>query len=357
MAAAHDALATPATSAGFLPGLIYGTMEANEMDAPSVKDAVLAALRAGYRAIDMAEHYTSCKGGHVGEALKQAQEEDDLPRSELWLTHKLDGMPVGDYEEVKARVQAMLELAQTDYLDALLIHYPGARGTDLGGDPSELSTVENWDWFAANIEDAWANMAKLKQEGLVLHLGVSNFYTAHLEELAKYTSTEAPCEFNELFIDAAHPETELVEACQAQGISVMAYRPTAFVMNLGLLEGPMDTLQALADADDALDGPQAVILRALHNRRIAPITGTRNSEHMVSNLKAIRPARPLSEGEAEEGHVAVHKLDLSAVEDQAGMVEMMGGADEYALSFKAMAGVAADEATAEEAAATGVGTA
>lgn len=326
-------------SAGFLPGLIYGTMETSEADAPSVKDAVLAAVGAGYRAFDLAEHYASCKGGHVGEALKQAQE-DGVLRSELWITHKLDGMPVSDYDEEKARVQKMLELAQTDYLDALLIHYPAPAGTDLGGDPSALSTADRWEWFTANIEGAWINMAKLKSDGLVRHCGVSNFYTSHLEELLKHTTSEAPCEFNEVFIDSAHPETELVEACQAKGIEVMAYRPTAFVMNLSLLEGSMDVLQALADADDALDGPQAVILRALLNRRIAAITGARSAEHMYSNIKAVRTARPLADGEVEEAqfNTSALKVDLTAIEDQKEMVEMMGGADEYALAFKAMAG-------------------
>ena len=70
----------------------------------------------------------------VGEALDRLASE--VPRSELWLTHKIDGMPTGEYTQVKARVQAMLELAHTDYLDALLIHYPMPRGADLGSQPT-----------------------------------------------------------------------------------------------------------------------------------------------------------------------------------------------------------------------------
>mmetsp|Transcript_44976 Transcript_44976/g.123326 ORF Transcript_44976/g.123326 Transcript_44976/m.123326 type:complete len:336 (+) Transcript_44976:379-1386(+) len=273
----------------------------------------------------------SSKGGHIGAALDQLVAE--VPRSELWLTHKIDGMPTGEYAAVKARVDAMLALAHTDYLDLLLIHYPMPRGTDLSGDPAAISTAANFEAFAETIGDAWANMVKLKEEGLVRHIGVSNFYRQHLDELAKHAAAESPtaCFANEIFVDAAHPETSLVEYCQGQGMQVMAYRPTAFCMNLGLLDGVTDALQATAE-DRGLGSVQQLVLRTLCLRGVAPITGTRDPGHMASNIEA---ATSIDRGAGVEGG-AEATADLALVEEQAEMVGMMGGCDEYAAAFASM---------------------
>mmetsp|Transcript_18206 Transcript_18206/g.42552 ORF Transcript_18206/g.42552 Transcript_18206/m.42552 type:complete len:346 (-) Transcript_18206:147-1184(-) len=341
MAAVDDATTTTATTtttttpAAFPHPLIYGTMESTKADAHLVTAGVCAAVRAGYRALDLAEHYESSKGGHIGAALDQLVAE--VPRSELWLTHKIDGMPTGEYAAVKARVDAMLALAHTDYLDLLLIHYPMPRGTDLSGDPAAISTAANFEAFAETIGDAWTNMVKLKEEGLVRHIGVSNFYRQHLDELAKHAAADGPtaCFANEIFVDAAHPETSLVEYCQGQGMQVMAYRPTAFCMNLGLLDGVTDALQATAE-DRGLGSVQQLVLRTLCLRGVAPITGTRDPGHMASNIEA---ATSIDRGAGVEGGAdagAEATADLALVEEQAEMVDMMGGCDEYAAAFASM---------------------
>jgi len=329
MAAIMEPAPTPK---GFAHAIIYGTMEATEADAHLVTEGICAAVRAGYRALDLAEHYESSRGGHIGEALDQLASE--VPRSELWLTHKIDGMPVGDYAAVKARVQTMLELAHTDYLDALLIHFPLPGGADLSGDPSAISTAANFEWFVANIGEAWANMVKLKEDGLVLNIGVSNFYEQHLQELAKHTAEDgAECWANEVFIDAAHPQKDLVAYCHAQGMVVMAYRPTAFVMVYGLLDGVMDALQALAE-ERGLESVQSLVIEALCLRGIAPITGARTPEHMATNLKAAASKGDSASVIPAKG--APLPADLAPVEEQAEMVEMMGGLDEYAMAFARM---------------------
>jgi diketogulonate reductase-like aldo/keto reductase len=83
------------------PSPIFGTMEGE--DPATTYDSVVLALEAGYRHFDLAEHYKT--QGHVGRAL--AFKSDDIPRDQVWLTNKIDGLPCGDYAAVRARVEAM----------------------------------------------------------------------------------------------------------------------------------------------------------------------------------------------------------------------------------------------------------
>ncbi|MBQ3450560.1 MAG: aldo/keto reductase, partial [Synergistaceae bacterium] len=78
-------------------------------------DAVLAALKAGYRHIDTAHAYQNERG--VGAAIR----ESGIPRSEIWITSKL--WPT-DYNSgnVEESINKMLERLDTDYIDLLYLH-------------------------------------------------------------------------------------------------------------------------------------------------------------------------------------------------------------------------------------------
>lgn len=302
---------------------IFGTMERGE--ASEVGAAVTTALKAGFRHFDLAEHYASQM--FVGDALR-AWAGDTVPRSELWLTTKIDGMPCGEYSELKERLEAMIDaVAGNGYVDLLLIHYPAPRGTDLGGDPGVLSTPDAWTFFKENIAQAWANMARLKSEGLARNIGVSNFAAQHLEELQKHVTPECPVFANEVYIDAAHPQSELVLLMASRGIRALAYRPITFLPNYGLLEGLTEGLQARAEEVGAAS-PHQVVLWWLLSKGITPIVSSSSEEHMTANLAA-----PSSDALTKLKDMAT--LSDSLVDMQE-MIDMMGGCDEYAQAFAAM---------------------
>lgn len=70
-----------------------------------------------------------------------------------------------------------------------------------------------------------------------------------------------------------------------------------------------------------------VLLWLLSSRGISPITGTRNAEHMVSNL-SVQNGTSITEVEAASVFAELAK--------QREMVDMMGGCDEYAGAFADM---------------------
>jgi len=79
-------------------------------------NATLAWLKAGGRRIDSADNYLSRDG--IGTGWKAS----GIPRSEIFLTSKVEPM---DYNGTLAEFAAILQSLQTNYVDLLLIHWPG----------------------------------------------------------------------------------------------------------------------------------------------------------------------------------------------------------------------------------------
>lgn len=124
----------------------------NDEAAPAVK----AALDAGYRHVDTAAVYENEEG--VGRGIRQSA----VARSDIFLTTKLWNVDQG-YDSTLKAFDASLERLGTDYVDLYLIHWPSPhRGL---------------------FVDTWKAFTRLKEEGRVKSIGVSNFYPEHLEKI------------------------------------------------------------------------------------------------------------------------------------------------------------------------------
>eukprot|EP00658_Telonema_sp_P-2_P033065 TRINITY_DN24346_c0_g1_i1.p1 TRINITY_DN24346_c0_g1~~TRINITY_DN24346_c0_g1_i1.p1 ORF type:complete len:241 (+),score=59.38 TRINITY_DN24346_c0_g1_i1:246-968(+) len=160
------------------------------------------------------------------------------------------------------------------------MHWPGLCAfdpTDMGplGSPADFQPhATSWDDFKANIAGAWANMCKLKEEGLVLEVGSSNFYSHHLDELR--SQCDASPYANEIFIDGTNQETEFVQQMQEQGVRVIAYRPVIY-------KPFPDAFAAVAEKLGA--SVHGVILAWMLRRGIYPIVKARGA-HIGDNLSA-----------------------------------------------------------------------
>jgi len=114
----------------------------------------------------------------------------------------------------------------------------------LGVDAIDLYQI-HWPIPAADIEEGWAALAELKQQGLVRHIGVSNFDAGQLHVIAQI----AP-------VETLQPQYSLIEReieravlpfAEREGIGVIAYSP----MGSGLLSGGMtrERVQAMGEDD------------------------------------------------------------------------------------------------------------
>lgn len=103
-----------------MPRLGLGTWKAPP---EKTKEAILTAVRAGYRLIDCANDYDN---EHIiGEALQELFAEGVVKREDLFIQAKLwnsNHRP----EHVQPDLEATLKDLQLDYIDSFVIHWPQA---------------------------------------------------------------------------------------------------------------------------------------------------------------------------------------------------------------------------------------
>jgi aryl-alcohol dehydrogenase-like predicted oxidoreductase len=126
-------------------------------------------------------------------------------------------------DSIREECEASLRRLKVDVIDLYQIHWP---------EPDE------------DIEEGWTAMAKLKEEGKVRWIGLSNFNAKQLERvrpIAPITSLQPP-------YSAVSPEIEeeLLPYCQKHNIGVIVYSP----MKSGLLTGKMTKERVAALPDD-----------------------------------------------------------------------------------------------------------
>ncbi|MPV36076.1 aldo/keto reductase [Georgenia subflava] len=178
-----------------IPQVGIGTFQ---VDPATTGDVVRTALEAGYRSIDTAARYLNEAG--VGRAIA----ESGLARQDLFVATKLANTDQGFDSTLRAFDDSSTELG-LDAVDLYLIHWPcPARGE------------------SAN---SWRAMERLRDEGRIAAVGVSNFLAHHLAELMDGSSTVPAVNQVEL-----HPylqQRELREFHAAHGIVTEAWSPLA----------------------------------------------------------------------------------------------------------------------------------
>jgi aryl-alcohol dehydrogenase-like predicted oxidoreductase len=115
-------------------------------------------------------------------------------------------------DSIRRECESSLRRLKVDAIDLYQIHWPNPE---------------------ADIEEGWATLAKLKQDGKVRWIGVSNFTPKQMDRCRKFaliTSLQPP-------YSAISPEVEddALPYCMKHGIGVIVYSP----MKSGLLSGKM----------------------------------------------------------------------------------------------------------------------
>ena len=138
-----------------MPILGFGVFQ---VDPKETQRCVEDAISVGYRSIDTAKAYFNEES--VGAAIKTALA-GGLKREELFITTKLWINDAGEERALKAFDASMKKLG-LDYLDLYLIHQP-----------------------YGDIYGSWRAMKRLRDEGLVRSIGVSNFYADRIVDLCE----------------------------------------------------------------------------------------------------------------------------------------------------------------------------
>lgn len=220
-----------------------------ELSEAETEQAVLAALKSGYRLIDTAAAYGN--EAAVGRAVAAS----GVPRDELFITTKLAVEDLG-FQSSQDALRASLERLGMDYVDLYLIHWPVGNG--------------------GQYVDSWGGLMKDKEIGLARSIGVANFHAQHLDDiigLSYFTPAVNQIELHPLLNQA-----ELRAVNAEQGIATQAYSP----LGVGnLLSNPAVTTVAEAHGRT----PAQVLIR--WNLQLGNTVVSRSSspERIASNIE------------------------------------------------------------------------
>lgn len=234
------------------PRFGFGTWQAPD---DLVESAVKAALRTGYRHIDCAYVYGNeqAVGRGIHEVLTDAGA--GIKRSDIWVTSKL-----WNYNHLPTRVREQcvqtIKDLQVGYLDLFLIHWPLAFKYTSDDEYFPRDSSGQMILESVSLQETWRAMEALVDEGLVKHIGVSNYCVGLLNDLLSYARVKPLV--NQVEVHPWNPNDVLINYCHRQGIAVTAYSPMG-----GFYEGKNcaatdPVIGALAKAKGV--SPQAVIL-------------------------------------------------------------------------------------------------
>ncbi|MEA2430842.1 MAG: 2,5-diketo-D-gluconate reductase [Thermoleophilaceae bacterium] len=224
-----------------------------EVEPGETEETVADALAAGYRHVDTAVAYGNEE--EVGRGLQRS----GVDRAEVWVTTKVW---MADYapRALRASAESSLRRLGIDRLDLLLLHWPPE-------DPAELAP-------------ALEELQRLRADGLIRELGVSNF--------PAYMLSDALALAPEVFADQVeyHPKLsqhEIREVADEADLLVEAYAPLGGSAS-DMIEEPV--LEEIASAHGASPAQVAIAWLA-HQDRVVVLPRSTNPDRRRENLAAL----------------------------------------------------------------------
>jgi 2,5-diketo-D-gluconate reductase B len=213
-------------------------------------ESVRTALEVGYRNIDTAQAYENEES--VGEGIRTAS----VDREQVFLATKVWYDQLA-YDDVIESTRASLDRLGVDSVDLLYPHWPSEPY-----DPEETMNA----------------FADLHDDGLIEHIGVSNFTPDHIEEAQAVS--DAPIFAAQVECHPLLQQEELREYCDSNDIAFVAYSPLA---RGAVFDNPV--LQDIAEKHDVTEAQ--VSLAWLREKGITAIPKATGEDHIRDNWASI----------------------------------------------------------------------
>ncbi len=201
-----------------VPAIGLGTFGSDKYTGKEIANAVLGAAGVGYRHFDCAAVYGN---EHlIGKSFQKILN-GGVDRENMWVTSKLWNDSHGKGNVIPAFKKSLQDL-QLDYLNLYLIHWPFPNHHDPG-------VEEDWrdpDAVPYNHElymETWFLLEKLKQKGLVKHIGTSNMTVPKMELVLKDAGIKPEC--NQMELHPHFQQPELFNYCKENDIVPIGFSP------------------------------------------------------------------------------------------------------------------------------------
>ena len=228
-----------------IPAIGFGTYG---MSAAEIYRLIPAALGAGFRHIDTAQIYGN--EGEIGDCVAAS----GIPRSEIFLTTKVW---VSNYAErnFEASVNESLRKLKTDYIDLLLLHWPGSN---------------------VPLAEQIAGLNAVARSGKVRHIGVSNFNCALMTESVRLSAI--PLVTNQFEYHPYLNQSLLIESTLDAGLAVTGY--CGMAIGRVFSEPTLEEIAARYDKTIA----QIVLRWLVQQRGVVTLSRTAKVERLAQNL-------------------------------------------------------------------------
>ncbi len=212
------------------------------------ENAVINAIKNGYRLIDTAETYGNEK--EVGNAIKKS----GVAREEIYIVTKLNYKNYEKESAIKTLEQSLKNL-QTNYIDLVLLHWP-----------------------FANYYEAYRVLEDFYKNGKIKAIGVSNFESDRIIDLAHYNEIKPV--INQIETNIVNQQLESNEWLKKYNIAQMGYAPLGQGKINEIYNN--DILNNIAKKYNKT--PRQIVLRYFTQRNIAVIPKTKDVEKMKENI-------------------------------------------------------------------------
>jgi diketogulonate reductase-like aldo/keto reductase len=235
-----------AANGASIPALGLGTFT---LEGEHCRSMVRRALELGYRHLDTAAMYGNEEA--VGRGLRDA----GIDRDSVFVTTKVWWTDLAA-EDLRRSAEASVKRLGLDQVDLLLLHWPNPH---------------------IPLSETMPALAKVRDDGLARHIGVSNFTTALIAQAVE--ACPAPLVANQVEYHPYLDQPKLRAACRAAGIAMVSYCP----LHRG---GGLLAEQAIRDAAAAHGKtPGQIVLRwHIQQEGIGAIPRTSRTERLEENI-------------------------------------------------------------------------
>ena len=187
-----------------LPLFGIGTYQLEDINV--LRKVISAVLPLGVRLIDTAQWYLN--EAKIAEVLSSELPKHGLTRKDVIIVSKVHPRNHG-YENALA--SSLESISHFDYIDMMLVHWPGMDGSEGVDMPSMRAGT-------------WRALEELMKSGKVRGIGVSNYTVEHMHELLEYSTTGPPSVLQSEFHPRCH-QRQVIDFCKQHDIQFMGYTP------------------------------------------------------------------------------------------------------------------------------------